>query len=492
MNDDEIFSQRWLSNEAHGDLLLVDEAEQQRLGFSWTGDTIVDRLTGLEYFYPSTIGTALFFHGSFEAGEIAVVCAALRDCVAPVILDIGANIGVHTVAWAKALPEARIFALEPVASNRAVLARNAERAGVANRIEISTHAAAAQSGFVELAECEDAAYSTIGPRPAISVRNRYEVPAITLDDYVAQHDIARVDLIKIDVEGEDAAVLQGARALLERDAPLLLIEVSAPELERESTLDRLRALGYTAYSVTDGLIAPAISATRRAANFLFVPPSRAFIPTIDPAIAREEAAYRQRIIEQNRRQLVQLRIQLREKDREIHDLKAAAEERLALIDRLTESIAALQRRHELPGPASDGELVARLRGFNAELHEEVERQHQAATERLALIEDMERRMRALGDQVRDARDAAERFRAVADERLGVIERVQTELHAREAELAAKGAIIEKLDAMVAARHDDAAEVRETLVQTRARVEELELLAEERLQVIRAMKSGKTA
>ena len=60
--------------------------------------------------------------------------------------------------------------------------------------------------------------------------------------------------------------------------------------------------------------------------------------------------------------------------------------------------------------------------------------------RLALIEDMEGRMRTLGAQVREARDAAERMRTAAEERLGVIERQQAGLVARDAEIAAKTAI----------------------------------------------------
>jgi hypothetical protein len=48
----------------------------------------------------------------------------------------------------------------------------------------------------------------------------------TLDAYAAARNVARVDLIKIDVEGAELGVLQGAANLLARDHPLLHLEVS--------------------------------------------------------------------------------------------------------------------------------------------------------------------------------------------------------------------------------------------------------------------------
>ncbi len=85
------------------------------LAFSWNGETIVDTLTDLEYFYPSTVGTAaLFYHGSSKRGRCKRACA-MAQLPDPVAIDVGANIGVHSLAFANAKPQASIFALEPIA-----------------------------------------------------------------------------------------------------------------------------------------------------------------------------------------------------------------------------------------------------------------------------------------------------------------------------------------------------------------------------------------
>src|SRR5579884_4408897 len=115
----EILTRRWERNERCGDAFLIDADAQRDLRFSWNGRAMRDELDALTftYRYPSTIGTSLFFHGMFEPGEIAFVEAILAQVEAPVVLDIGANIGHHTVRWCRALKKAVCHAFEPVAGN---------------------------------------------------------------------------------------------------------------------------------------------------------------------------------------------------------------------------------------------------------------------------------------------------------------------------------------------------------------------------------------
>ncbi len=54
--------------------------------------------------------------------------------------------------------------------------------------------------------------------------------AVTLDEYVQKNGISKVDFLKIDVEGAEASVLEGATNVLNRDHPTLLIEMH--ELDR--------------------------------------------------------------------------------------------------------------------------------------------------------------------------------------------------------------------------------------------------------------------
>lgn len=481
MSNNDVFSKRWLKNGLLGDAFLDDVAAQRDLAFAWNGETIVDSATGLEYFYPSTIGNALFYHGSFERAEVVASSAAVAGIERSVIFDIGANIGVHAVGWTTRLPNAMVHAFEPVPKNIAVLRRNIDRAGSASRVVIIEAAAADRSGSLELSQCEDAAYSTIGD-PAMSVESRYSVQAFSLDDYVQQHSIAKVDLIKIDVEGEELRVLEGAKGILDRDTPFLLIEIGERSAREGKSMKQLAKLGYTAYAVCDGVILQASPGAARVSNHFLVPEVSSFVPSTEPTIAFAEADYREMISLRQLQRLV--------------ELQSDMEQLRTQVQQTTESLAAEQRRAQLMQTqlalavphVADEEIADRLRGYIDDLRVEVDRQHTAAIERLALIEDMEQRMRGLGDQLRAGNEAREELQAAAQERLEVIERQQAGLVARDADIAAKAALIDRYEALLAGRNDGEAQLREELQRVRAQLAEVEVLATERLDVIRALKS----
>jgi FkbM family methyltransferase len=88
---------------------------------------------------------------------------------------------------------------------------------------------------------------------------RLEVPTHRLDTWVRQRDLARIDLIKLDVQGAEPMVLAGAQETIERFAPDLLVEVS-PEDLRSCGLDSTRlcstieTAGYALYELRRGRI----------------------------------------------------------------------------------------------------------------------------------------------------------------------------------------------------------------------------------------------
>ena len=81
-----------------------------------------------------------------------------------------------------------------------------------------------------------------------------EVLAVTLDTYVEQNNIGRLDLVKIDVEGADHRVLQGMKRILQRDMPDIICEVLYGRTENRLQ-EVLSDFSYNYYWITDdGLI----------------------------------------------------------------------------------------------------------------------------------------------------------------------------------------------------------------------------------------------
>lgn len=162
-----------------------------------------------------------------------------QDLHGKMLLDIGAHIGYHALSFAALQPDARVVAFEPNPVNvKRARANFALSPLLAARIELMELALSAANGTVMMngsSNVEDqtssGSYIAGASKPlddAIYRRSNFkpfEVECRSLDDLVTEQHWKDVAVMKIDVEGAEHLVLQGARRILERDRPLLLIEV---------------------------------------------------------------------------------------------------------------------------------------------------------------------------------------------------------------------------------------------------------------------------
>lgn len=155
------------------------------------------------------------------------------------VLDVGAHIGYHTLAFAHRFPQAQVVAFEPNPVNAERLqAQLPLNPGVAGRITVRTSALADAAGTMALHASTNIEDQTSSGGHLASVRPVLEpdvyrragftdltVPVERLDDVVRAAEWPHIDLIKIDVEGAEHLVLQGGRDTLRGHRPVLLIEV---------------------------------------------------------------------------------------------------------------------------------------------------------------------------------------------------------------------------------------------------------------------------
>ena len=163
----------------------------------------------------------------------------LLDYLTPgeVMVDVGANLGTYSLL-ATTIDGVTAFAFEPssLAYGRAI--QNVELNGLGDRIQVLPQAVGATNGEAVLTV-------GLGPRNRIiDATSRWDdtgtrtsprgehVSVITLDEAFPISP-APIRLVKIDVEGGEVDVLEGARHLIQRDAPALIVEVNDPvRLER--------------------------------------------------------------------------------------------------------------------------------------------------------------------------------------------------------------------------------------------------------------------
>ncbi len=170
------------------------------------------------------------------------------DCV----VDVGAHIGLYAVAMAKRLgPNGKVYAFEPDAGNRAFLIEHTRLNGLARRVICLPVAVSSSDGLIGFAANSNSeSHIAMNDHGATS-----EVVAIRLDTLFRS---ARVDILKIDVEGFEEHVLRGATDLLSdftRRPRLICIEVHPYGWDAAGTapgtiLDLLRGLCYRAYTAS--------------------------------------------------------------------------------------------------------------------------------------------------------------------------------------------------------------------------------------------------
>jgi FkbM family methyltransferase len=146
-----------------------------------------------------------------------------------VVLDVGANIGEWSLPLARAVgPEGRVFSFEPIPAAADALTKtlriNNLPQGRVVRMAASDRAGTAS--FV--VDAVDSGCSRIAEGGGLTVTTT------TLDAFVAAEGLTRVALVKIDVEGHEAAVLKGAEATLAGLRPAVVMETGhdSPEARR--------------------------------------------------------------------------------------------------------------------------------------------------------------------------------------------------------------------------------------------------------------------
>lgn len=165
-----------------------------------------------------------------QSGErvlLEKVVAATAGAAPFTVLDIGANQGEYSTALLTALPNDRrdpsrtcIHAFEPVPGTGSMF--DAALAQVTGHRCVTRHEIGLSdaSGMAQIAVySEGAGTNTLHfAREGRSDRTLIEVPLVTLADFASEFGIAHIHLAKIDTEGNDAAVLLGAGALLKAGA----------------------------------------------------------------------------------------------------------------------------------------------------------------------------------------------------------------------------------------------------------------------------------
>lgn len=183
--------------------------------------------------------------GSYETERQKSIDATIREGMT--VWDVGANVGFYTLAFSSRVgAKGLVVAIEPLGSNVAILQKHIEINDLRNVMVIQ----AAVSREVGLASFSVGESNSVGK--IITSEGNYKIPTLPLD-LVAQ-SLGPPDLVKLDIEGAEAAALQGAEDMLSTTKPELWIALHGLPAA-EGVHQTLAAYGYKSYDVSGSRLA---------------------------------------------------------------------------------------------------------------------------------------------------------------------------------------------------------------------------------------------
>lgn len=219
--------------------------------------------------------------GGYETFELALISRLARG--AETVFDIGANIGWYSLHIAQQEPQARIYAFEPVPTTHERLLINLARNAAGNRVT------PVKDGLTDAPGAFDMFVPATSGSPAASLNElhpgegsrRVSCRFTTLDAFVDDNEIDRLDFLKCDVEGAELRVLKGGVKSLKRFRPAVVIELlrkwsAAFGYHPNDVLDLFASLGYVCYGVSDGTVTKIARVTDETheTNYVFLDPAR--------------------------------------------------------------------------------------------------------------------------------------------------------------------------------------------------------------------------
>ena len=217
----------------------------------------------------------LLWYGYYEKslGDV------LRKIVKPgdVFVDIGANIGYFSLLIATDVPTAKVISFEPVRDIFQQLKGNTLLNNVKNIIAFNAAVGEVkEEKDIFVSDTDNLGMSSFKQPENFSGKTE-RVQVLTLDDWFSRAGLAKIDVIKIDVEGSELNALKGMKQVLQSFKPVVIVEINPGTLSMfglnsSDIFDYLAGFNFDAFLILEsgGIIEWKKKELNETANVLFV------------------------------------------------------------------------------------------------------------------------------------------------------------------------------------------------------------------------------
>lgn len=191
---------------------------------------------------------ARYYEADYEPNTFAFLRSVCRE--GDTILDLGAHIGLFSVLFARLVGKSgRVFAFEPTPQTNAVLRETIELNNCQKIVEVRPEAVARTSGEAILFDTGTAGSNANSLVKTERHNSGVKVKTVSIDDFVRARNL-RVNCLKIDVEGAELRVLEGASQTLLEQRPVIHLALHPQPIKQgedslEEIWDLLEGLGFS-------------------------------------------------------------------------------------------------------------------------------------------------------------------------------------------------------------------------------------------------------
>ncbi len=227
--------------------------------FNWVRNRWGHELFLSPYYF---LDRAIIFGGTYSADVHLLFERIIRPGM--VCMDIGANIGEMSLHLAKLVgPDGAVYAFEPVVPLFDRLKLNVERNGLDGIVRCFKLAVSNKSGYLPL-RYADSSKENQGMASLVddvpSVLNLCdETRTVTLDDFIREHELDRIDFIKADIQGAEVYMLEGGSTCFGNLCPDVLMEIAPSCLKKigktaHDLMAQVNSYGYDTFTIKKGRI----------------------------------------------------------------------------------------------------------------------------------------------------------------------------------------------------------------------------------------------
>lgn len=207
----------------------------------------------------------------FDDGELWLVAQMLGSNPELTVFDVGANIGDWTLGVLGRYPGAHVHAFEPSPD---IYMRMVARVSAMN-VKLNPVGVGAKHGSLEFFEYGTSAISSFHPRADSLPKKTHKVDMVSIADYCQETQVNHIDFLKIDTEGHDFYVLQGAEPLLKnQQVDVIQFEYGPANIDAgillKDILGYLQSLPYHLFRLYPRYLLPVSNYSKELENFISV------------------------------------------------------------------------------------------------------------------------------------------------------------------------------------------------------------------------------